>query len=579
MASVDGHSMSDREGAALPRDDPHPQHPTDDENASQLHVEEEEDPLDNFAAVISALNLDALPQLAAEARQKLDAGIEYGNPTVGEPMTGAYHILYPLDFADNVRWIVKVPLNGVEGKWDELSAAALTAEANTMRILKRETTIPLPQVFDFSSTTDNKLGCPYILMSFISGRPLQDVWFPSDDVDLDTLHSRRVRALEGVASAMLQLGKYTFDRSGSPLFDSDGNITGIGPLRCVDRKAELDRWFVHGDLSNEPVYVKQPASSDAKGFYTFAMDLHPPPEAHNGPKGSHLLLRDLVSWLPEPVGPKPFVLTHPDFDIQNVLVSEDGQVQGIIDWDGVAAVPRAIGNESYPSWLTRDWDPMMYRYEGDEEDDEEDDEESDEDGHEDDEEDDEDDEDDEGDDSGGEKDDDKDDDKEDERETDKDEEPNEDKKEDEDEDDDEPKGPLEDSPETLKRYRQVYRQCLLKAQRRSGFKGRVSSLWTRWSNVVSSCTGLRLPATSDDITRQNLITQNLAIAASNPACLSGILRKVTKEILKALGKKNRRSYLLLEYMDIEEGLAKGELDESVLEDLKAGFENLLELSL
>jgi hypothetical protein len=59
-----------------------------------------------------------------------------------------------------------------------------------------------------------------------------------------------------------------------------------------------------------------------------------------------------------------FVLSHPDLDIQNVIVSEeDGSLRGLIDWDGVITVPRCLlGNERYLSWLTRDWDGMKYRY-------------------------------------------------------------------------------------------------------------------------------------------------------------------------------------------------------------------------
>lgn len=37
-----------------------------------------------------------------------------------------------------------------------------------------------------------------------------------------------------------------------------------------------------------------------------------------------------------------------------------GTLAGIIDCDEVAAVPRSIGNESYPCCLTRNWDPAMY---------------------------------------------------------------------------------------------------------------------------------------------------------------------------------------------------------------------------
>ncbi|KAK3368969.1 hypothetical protein B0T24DRAFT_721999 [Lasiosphaeria ovina] len=40
--------------------------------------------------------------------------------------------------------------------------------------------------------------------------------------------------------------------------------------------------------------------------------------------------------------------------------SEHGNPAGIIDWDGVGAWPKSLGNLSYPGWLTRDWDPGMY---------------------------------------------------------------------------------------------------------------------------------------------------------------------------------------------------------------------------
>ena len=36
----------------------------------------------------------------------------------------------------------------------------------------------------------------------------------------------------------------------------------------------------------------------------------------------------------------PFVLSHPDFGSQNVLVDDDGTITGIIDWDNVDICPR-----------------------------------------------------------------------------------------------------------------------------------------------------------------------------------------------------------------------------------------------
>lgn len=73
----------------------------------------------------------------------------------------------------------------------------------------------------------------------------------------------------------------------------------------------------------------------------------------------------MIRYLPPSIpsyGPESFVLAHPDFHSQNVLVSEDGTVTAFIDWDNVHTTPYCIGYHRYPAWITRDWDPLKYGY-------------------------------------------------------------------------------------------------------------------------------------------------------------------------------------------------------------------------
>ncbi|KAF7552709.1 hypothetical protein G7Z17_g4120 [Cylindrodendrum hubeiense] len=444
--------------------------------------DEDDDSLEDFADVLATVNLELLPELGATVRQRLDSGVEHEHPVVGKPMNGSYNILFPLDFGDGIRWLLKIPINGVEGKWDQMSAASLTAEANTMRMLKRDTTIPLPEVFDFSSTTENKIGCPYILMSHVSGLPLYDVWFGHhlSGVDPETLRLRRIRILDGIASAMVQLEPYSFETGGSPLFDLDGFSVGVGPMRQLDQQAMLDRRCIHEDASCDPLYAEKAPISDPEKFYTFLLNLHAKSNPSNA--GENALLNQMISWIPEPNSLKPFVLAHPDFDVQNILVSEDGQIEGIIDWDGVVAVPRSIGNERYPGWLTRDWDPLMYGYE-------------------------------ESMDEGV-----------------------------------EPAGLWEDSPDTLKYYRAVYRQSILKAK---------------------GCDKLSLGTT-----RMSLIAENLAIAADDPACRIHILLKMVGGIFGIIDDE-----AVLKCFDLIEAFTEDEVDELEVAALQDGFKRMLEMDL
>jgi hypothetical protein len=197
-------------------------------------------------------------------------------------------------------------------------------------------------------------------MSFIPGKILYDCWFDMK-ISKEERMACRTRALEGIASAMAELGRFSFSTGGALTFDQDGNVIGPGPIRLVDNQAMLKRLDEEDhDEDETALYFEAGHFPDTKSYYFLALDRAKEPEQHLE-RSMHKLLRMFLSWIPETQNPK-FVLAHPDFDIQNVLVAEDGTLQGLIDWDGVAAVPRPVGNERYPSWLTRDWDLAMYAW-------------------------------------------------------------------------------------------------------------------------------------------------------------------------------------------------------------------------
>lgn len=57
-----------------------------------------------------------------------------------------------------------------------------------------------------------------------------------------------------------------------------------------------------------------------------------------------------------------FVLPLPDTDLNDILVDEEGRLVCITDWGLVTTMPRCLGYICYPTVLTRDWDPLNYRW-------------------------------------------------------------------------------------------------------------------------------------------------------------------------------------------------------------------------
>lgn len=283
---------------------------------------------------------------------------------------------------------------------------------------------------------------------------------------------------------MVQLSQLSFEMGGRLVFSNAGSPLGVGPHRELDINESVERQMLDNP-DHMLVYFASGPFKTANEFYNSALKREKP-AASTFLLGQRRLLEFFVDCMTDffTADDRSFVLTHPDFDIQNFLVSPQGRLVGIIDWDGVGAWPRSLGNLRYPGWLTRDWDPGMYGYESD--------------------------------------------------------------------------GVLhdpemrEDSPQTLARHRKVYQDAIRDALGKQNSQA----------------------GNQEYYTSATLITENLAIAASNQMGRGNILRKIVHEI--AVVAKVPCSNQRLLYMELCEFLGEGKPNKETLEAVGAGLKMLLQ---
>ena len=384
--------------------------------------------MNRFHGVLRVMNLKAIPAYASRVRQfghrstniiSFKTFHKSGSvpcKVVDVPLSGSYHIVFTIEFDDGIKWMLKISANGHH--FDSIASAALISEARTMQLIATETTIPVPVVYAFDTSSNNELNVPFILMERIEGQPLYLRWF-DDEIPKASLEHFRIKILQNLAEAMAQLNKFTMDRGGALEFDSDGRPIGLAGAKVVDALATWNRGAAsenqseadqgsankqdqieskgrHYGNSNTAEKINSKTSRDRqektkereqdstingdddvdmicekgpfecpKSALMFNLDRpNPFSESSSYIKGCYKALRmfiDMALSTSDNCG-RRFVLTHPDLDLQNILVAEDGTLRGLIDWDGVASVPREIGCAQYPLWLMRDWVPFYYLY-------------------------------------------------------------------------------------------------------------------------------------------------------------------------------------------------------------------------
>ncbi|KAF8432798.1 hypothetical protein BGX38DRAFT_1146326 [Terfezia claveryi] len=276
-----------------------------------------------------------------------------------QPLAGAYNILYRVTFSDSSAWVFKIPGTGYSPEWSEASGRWLRSEAKTMNLIRKRTSIPVPEVFAFDSGLDNIINAHYIVMEFVDGIQMAERWFStadgSEQLSDDLLEERRLKWLKTLAEYSYQLGQFTFDKCGMLEFKDDEDWpTSIGPSVLCDLEGEAPRFREIGPFSDTKSYLLQLLDVSTSGRPSFDLEW---------------ILRYFINSIPDSIANAElnghrFVLNHPDFGFQNIIISNDSdcRILSIIDWDGIETSPLCLGNEGYPHFITRDWDPLIYHY-------------------------------------------------------------------------------------------------------------------------------------------------------------------------------------------------------------------------
>ncbi|KAF8213563.1 kinase-like domain-containing protein [Mycena galopus ATCC 62051] len=290
----------------------------------------------------TCIDLEAIAALAAAARHR-STPLFVPCTVAPIPKSGSFNVVWFIDFADGIQWVFRTPINPTD-EWSLTDEKSMRSDFIAIQLIQSRTTIPIPPIYDFCATPDNPIGRPYMLMESVKGTQLCELWF--DPVWFT--EDRRKTVFRSLVGFMSQLRVLEFPSIGSLDLDPSTNSHVVVP-EIIPPSDDTDA-TVWGPYNTVHAYLMHAIERKT----TSTEPRH---------KVSLWLLRLFAGALPDHSldGP-PFVLSMPDFNFQNIFVNDNGEVTGLIDWDGITVGPRQGGYARYPSWITRDWDPLMYVY-------------------------------------------------------------------------------------------------------------------------------------------------------------------------------------------------------------------------
>ncbi|KAK1561602.1 uncharacterized protein LY79DRAFT_574036, partial [Colletotrichum navitas] len=269
------------------------------------------------------INEKAVCKLASSLNEGKPCAIEYPLKAVGpDALTGRANYHARIRFSDgSPPWLMRVPrVTGFDvGLPVPLAEYLIRSEYATLKFLET-TKVPAPRAFSFgipSECTDQGIGVCFLLMEELPGKP----WNGRENT---------AKIWQGLAEIFAELEKHPFTKAGS-LYVQYPNDKPTVSAAASDRFVCL---YPYGPFSTAAAYY----IAWAEQYLTLIVDgqlyTQFPIEAYL----VHRFLQDSASQLSD--AENDFFLKHVDDKGDHLMVDEDLNITGIIDWQMARVVPR-----------------------------------------------------------------------------------------------------------------------------------------------------------------------------------------------------------------------------------------------
>ncbi|XPT00062.1 hypothetical protein M3J09_009224 [Ascochyta lentis] len=274
---------------------------------------------------------------------------------------GGFNRTFLITMHDGFQLVGRIPYPVTEPKH-----LVVASEVATMEFL-RMNGIPVPKVYKYSTTPENAAGTEYIFMELVRGTNLGDMWF-------DLSEKARITVVTKLVELESRLFALPFPASGSLYYNKDldaetNNIDvptadlSCHSRFCVGPDTRLSLWHgkrlrLHvdrGPFTDSAAVLAAGAKKEIAYLTEFGRPLHPfqrlRRELYNYQKQSPSeYLHSLDKYLQAvphiiPKGDASLTrptLRHPDLQPNNVFVSDNLSITGLIDWQHCALLPLCL---------------------------------------------------------------------------------------------------------------------------------------------------------------------------------------------------------------------------------------------
>ncbi|KAI1115474.1 kinase-like protein [Nemania sp. NC0429] len=223
-------------------------------------------------------------------------------------------------------------------------------EVTTLNWLRHKTTIPVPKIIAFDDSRSNEIGFEWILIEFMPGCQARRKW-------RTMTKEQKVALTERIAEIQAELFRCgsendKFKNIGT-LHWNHGNIDGEastapvpGELVCheffLDNRLQFD--FPRGPFQSSGAWLESIIKViilEKTAIIEEAKDDDDVEDEQDILIPTQRLLSILPKYFPpaEEGYAEPTVLYHPDLNLRNILVDDEGKITAIVDWECVSALP------------------------------------------------------------------------------------------------------------------------------------------------------------------------------------------------------------------------------------------------